>query len=200
MNFIEEINSKVVNIMSISLDGSVFNNPKQEMINFYEKRTNDHIDRVRKNLVKMEGYRGLSLDHLKDRGDRHDISKFSKIEKIPYVWLSWFYKCKKENIPFKYPSGVEEKVNSASEIHVRSNRHHPEAHEDIHGIDGMSLMDIVEMVCDWTAMSQEYGQDGGSSKGWADKNVGSKWKFNEGNTDLIYDVIKELDKRNGIGQ
>lgn len=33
--------------------------------------------------------------------------------------------------------------------HVLKNRHHPEYHDD--GIAGMSLIDLIEMLCDWKA-------------------------------------------------
>lgn len=42
----------------------------------------------------------------------------------------------------------------AIEHHQKNNRHHPEFYED--GICGMSLVDIVEMLCDWKAASQRH--------------------------------------------
>jgi len=40
-------------------------------------------------------------------------------------------------------------MGSAVKHHQENNSHHPEAHEE--GIDGMNLIDIVEMLCDWKA-------------------------------------------------
>ena len=40
----------------------------------------------------------------------------------------------------------------------------------------MSSLDLVEMVCDWTAMSQEYKQ--GSCIGYVKENI-DKWGFSE---------------------
>ena len=42
----------------------------------------------------------------------------------------------------------------------------------------MSEVDLIEMVCDWTAMAQEFDQDNGSARGWADKTIGSRISFN----------------------
>jgi len=40
-------------------------------------------------------------------------------------------------------------MGSAVKHHQENNSHHQEAHEE--GIDGMNLIDIVEMLCDWKA-------------------------------------------------
>lgn len=164
------------------------NEPTQKMIDFYEKRTKEHIDRVIDNMSKIAA--NSDYEGLEERGKEHDSSKYGKEERIPYIWLTEFYRCKNEGEKFTYPPGVKEKVDRACEHHVNSNRHHPEAHENI---EDMTDIDIIEMVCDWTAMSQELNQDGGSAKGWADKNVGTKWKFTDDQKDLIYKTIKILD-------
>ena len=43
-------------------------------------------------------------------------------------------------------------LGPALEHHYAANSHHPEHYED--GIRGMSLLDLLEMVCDWYAASQ----------------------------------------------
>ncbi len=58
---------------------------------------------------------------------------------------------------------MEDSVRSAIEHHVTTNRHHPDFHADP---NDMSDVDLIEMVCDWTAMAQEFEQDGGSARGW----------------------------------
>lgn len=45
--------------------------------------------------------------------------------------------------------------------HYAANRHHPEHHEG--GIDGMNLLDILEMYLDWTASSRRHA-DGDIAK------------------------------------
>ncbi len=46
------------------------------------------------------------------------------------------------------------KIRPALDHHYLSNRHHPEHWTA--GIRGMSLCDLVEMICDWAAASQRH--------------------------------------------
>jgi hypothetical protein len=55
----------------------------------------------------------------------------------------------------------------------------------------MSKLDVAEMVADWSAMAEELGES--SARGWADKTVGSKWKFDQQHRDLIYRFIGALE-------
>jgi hypothetical protein len=165
--------------------------PTPEMLEFYERRTNEHIERVRKCLTLM-----ASVTHhgqkLLERARVHDASKFGPEERLPYVWLTEHHRCRRKGEPFEYPPGVAEAVDRAIQHHVTSNRHHPEFHADP---NEMSEVDLIEMVCDWTAMAQEYGQNGGSARGWADKTVGKRVKFSEEKHRFIYRMIEELDKQ-----
>ena len=40
-------------------------------------------------------------------------------------------------------------MKPAIEHHQRTNRHHPEFHNN--GINDMNLLDLIEMLCDWKA-------------------------------------------------
>ncbi len=73
---------------------------------------------------------------------------------------------------------------------MRTNRHHPEYHADP---NDMPEVDLIEMICDWTAMSLEFGQDGGSARGWADKTIGIRVHFNDAKRGFIYEMIELLD-------
>lgn len=166
------------------------NEPTPEMIEFYERRTNEHIERVRRCLILLASVTEFSTE-LIERAKIHDTSKFGPEERIPYVWLTEFHRCRRNGEPFEYPEEVEEAVRRAIRHHVTSNRHHPEFHSDP---NEMSKVDLIEMVCDWTAMSQEYDQDGGSARGWADKTIGNRITFNDDNRQFIYQIIDELDR------
>lgn len=65
----------------------------------------------------------------------------------------------------KYGTKEYEKVlrdmGEALSHHYKKNRHHPEYYDD--GINGMSLLDILEMFVDWKASSQHRGGDFGDS-------------------------------------
>lgn len=45
-------------------------------------------------------------------------------------------------------------MKSALEHHYGHNRHHPEHFKE--GVDGMNLIDLVEMFCDWKAASMRH--------------------------------------------
>ncbi|KAF2069786.1 hypothetical protein CYY_008893 [Polysphondylium violaceum] len=127
-----------------------------EMREYFYKRTEKHINRVRELMMLMEGYETLKRSDLLERGIAHDQSKYLEPEVTGYIWLSWFHYCKNSNIKFAYPSDtIIEMVNNAVDHHLKSNLHHPESHSNI---NNMSTLDIVEMVCDWSAISQELNQ------------------------------------------
>jgi hypothetical protein len=171
--------------------------PTKEMRDFYESRTKKHIGLVGKYCKLIAGQYD-EFEELVDRADVHDVSKFEEPERDPYIWITWYYKCKGEGKDFESPPGVDEAMEEASHHHVTSNSHHPEYHDDNYSGDddsivdatSMSRLDIAEMVADWSAMSEELGD---SLKGWADKNVGSKWKFDDDQKDLIYDLVKFIE-------
>ena len=167
--------------------------PTPAMIRFFERRTNEHIARVRRCLDLL----AMVTDHadeLRERGRVHDASKFAPEEREPYIWLTEFHRCRRASEPFEYPEGIEVRVQMAIKHHVTTNRHHPEFHSDP---NSMTDADLIEMVCDWTAMAQEFAQDGGSARRWADKTIGSKLKLNDNRTQFVYSMIELLDSRLG---
>lgn len=161
------------------------------MVAFYERRTNEHIERVRKCLRLLAAVTDYG-DELIERANIHDASKFEPEERIPYIWLTEYHRCRRNGQKFQYPEGVKEMVKKAINHHVTSNRHHAEFHDDP---NDMSDVDLIEMVCDWTAMSQEFNQDGGSARGWADKTIGHRVAFNADKRRFIYQVIDLLDQQ-----
>ena len=167
------------------------NEPTAEMIAFFERRTSEHIERVRKCLSVMAAVTEYGLE-LSKRANVHDASKFGPDERIPYIWLTEFHRCRRYGQSFDYPDGMADRIRVAIDHHMTSNRHHPEFHADP---NDMSEVDLIEMVCDWTAMSQEFGQDGGSARGWADKTIGTRVHFNDDKRRFIYAMIDLLDRQ-----
>lgn len=90
-------------------------------------------------------------DELNERALGHDASKFGPEERLPYIWLTEFHRCRRSGEPFTHPEGMEERVRAAIAHHVTTNRHHPEYHADP---NDMTDADLIEMVCDWTAVSE----------------------------------------------
>jgi hypothetical protein len=165
--------------------------PTPEMLAFYERRTNEHIERVRRCMALLAVVTGYG-EELLERARVHDASKFSPDERIPYVWLTEYHRRRRNGEPFEYPEGMAEQVRRAIHHHVTSNRHHPQFHADP---NDMSDVDLIEMVCDWTAMAQEFGQDGGSARGWTDRTIGKRVAFNADRRRFIYQMIEELDRQ-----
>ncbi len=61
------------------------NQPTPEMIEFFEQRTHEHIDRVRKCLAVAAAILSENAEELVARGQVHDASKFGVVERIPYM-------------------------------------------------------------------------------------------------------------------
>ena len=102
-----------------------------------EEYIKGHISRVRKHMNTF-------VQLLLKRAINHDKSKLEEPE------LSWWKEMDKEP---RYPYGSEEykqKIKRWDKVfkhHYKYNRHHPEHYD--YGVSEMTLVDIVEMMCDW---------------------------------------------------
>ena len=102
-----------------------------------EEYIKGHISRVRRHINTF-------IQLLIRRAENHDKSKLEEPE------LSWWKEMDKEP---RYPYGSEEykqkikRWNKVFKHHYQYNRHHPEHYE--YGVSEMTLIDIVEMMCDW---------------------------------------------------
>lgn len=102
-----------------------------------EEYIKGHISRVRRHIDTF-------IQLLIRRAENHDKSKLEEPE------LSWWKEMDKEP---RYPYGSEEykqkikRWNKVFKHHYQYNRHHPEHYE--YGVSEMTLIDIVEMMCDW---------------------------------------------------
>lgn len=102
-----------------------------------EEYIKGHISRVRRHINTF-------IQLLIRRAENHDKSKLEEPE------LSWWKEMDKEP---RYPYGSKEykqkikRWNKVFKHHYQYNRHHPEHYE--YGVSEMTLIDIVEMMCDW---------------------------------------------------
>jgi hypothetical protein len=163
--------------------------PTQEMTEFFVTRTKYHISLVLKHMTTLASI----LPHGEEliiRGENHDESKWSEQEMIPYIWLHHYHKCKKEGNDIVYPPKVQEAIGKAVAHHVANNRHHYEFHQNP---DGITEIDLIEMVCDWTAIAQEHNQDNLSAQQWANKVVGKTMILNSKQSLFLYNTIDILD-------
>jgi hypothetical protein len=102
--------------------------------------TQKHIENVRK-------YIRFIIDKLDLRGVKHDASKL----KSPEVELFAEHTLQLANLSYgsdEYKASLEA-LKPALEHHYASNRHHPEHFTE--GVNDMTLIDIIEMFCDWKA-------------------------------------------------
>lgn len=109
------------------------------------RATADHIRRV-------GGYLIHCAHDLTKRAVVHDASKWSERE-----WPG-FADATPQLAGLTYGSdeykAALRKIDPSIKAHYAVNDHHPEHHAS--GIDGMSLFDLIEMLCDWKAAGERH--------------------------------------------
>ena len=104
--------------------------------------TQKHIESVRKYIRFM-------IDKIEMRGVKHDASKLESPE------VELFAEVTPKLAETTYGSdeyqGFLDKLKPALDHHYASNRHHPQ--HFVNGVNDMTLIDIIEMFCDWQASS-----------------------------------------------
>lgn len=114
--------------------------------------TNDHILRVRALLYIIQ-------EQLEERGFVHDASKKQSPEKEGFDEVTGALRDLTYGSP-EYKAQLE-RLKPILAHHYAHNSHHPEHFEN--GIDGMTLLDLVEMFCDWKAATERHA-DGSLKK------------------------------------
>lgn len=107
--------------------------------------TKDHIRRVQLNMLRM-------LEYLSVRATHHDESKLATPEKEIFDAMT----PRLRELTYgsdEYKACLAE-MGEALAHHYSVNSHHPEHYEN--GINGMSLLDLVEMLADWKAASERH--------------------------------------------
>lgn len=107
--------------------------------------TQKHIDTVYLMIEKVR-------QHLVNRMCKHDASKLETPE------LETFCVFTEKLAGSTYGSDEYKQflkdMKPALDHHYENNSHHPEHYEN--GIDGMNLIDIIEMFCDWKAATMRH--------------------------------------------
>jgi hypothetical protein len=106
-------------------------------------KTWHHIDTVRDFINQM-------IVELMQRGQYHDASKLESPEAEAFAQANSddFLK----GVTYgsdEYKSQIKKLLGPALDHHYALNAHHPEHHDE--GVDGMTLIDLCEMLCDWKA-------------------------------------------------
>jgi hypothetical protein len=101
------------------------------------------------------------------RGLVHDFSKYGDVERDGFAQFTPNLK-ENEYLDNGYNADMMNRdFQTALEHHYRKNSHHPESHKD--GIKGMTLLDQLEMLADWTASCRR--QKNGDLKSSINKNA-----------------------------
>jgi hypothetical protein len=113
----------------------------------YDSRpdTYEHIGRVRHYLTR-------AVANLLDRAEHHDASKLEDPERATFD--EYTPKLRDSTYGSDEYKAFLEGMGEGLRHHYAANPHHPEHHAD--GIAGMSLLDLVEMLCDWKAATERH--------------------------------------------
>lgn len=130
----------------------------------YDSRpeTQEHINKVQMNLVRASSI-------LLVRGAEHDKSKLYPPEVAAFDEMTPILATLEYGSP-EYKESTA-KLGDALKHHYEHNSHHPEHYEN--GIDGMSLFDLIEMLCDWKAASERTKPRGEAVEGERKGETGS---------------------------
>lgn len=109
-------------------------------------QTYEHIDKIREMLR-------LFAMELVMRGETHDRSKLQPAESK--VFAEFTPKLKGSTYGSDEYKGFLRDMKPALDHHYAKNRHHPE-HHGSSGIDGMNLLDVLEMWIDWYCSSMRH--------------------------------------------
>ena len=145
----------------------------------------ENTDGILQHKRLVASYIQRVINDLIKRAVEHDYSKFSPEEFDAFEEATPNLK----NLVYgseEYRSELR-KIKPAIQHHYQVNRHHPEYFEfeveGINGINQMTLIDLVEMVCDWIAATQRV-KDGDIDKGL----VINKERFHI--DDQLFQIIK----------
>lgn len=113
-------------------------NNKEKLVSILShiKRVEENCNMVANKLMDVNPEFALAIAN---RGRLHDSSILTSFE-FQHLWTD------------------DKRFKEALAQHHKTNSHHPEFYPE-DGIYGMSDLDICEMVCDCTAISQEFGTD-----------------------------------------
>lgn len=109
---------------------------------------NDTLEHIKNVRILLD----TVLDKIAQRAARHDRTKLLNPEKSMYD--EYTPKLRELTYGSDEYKEVLAKMGDALKHHYKYNRHHPEHFED--GINGMSLLDLIEMLADWKAAGMRH--------------------------------------------
>lgn len=110
-----------------------------------ERDTRKHIDRV---LILTSELIGTAIEQI----DKHDQSKLEQPEKA--LFDEFTPKLKGLTYNSEEYKAILAELKVALDHHYLYNSHHPEHNQS--GVAGMTLIDLIEMFCDWKAATERH--------------------------------------------
>lgn len=102
-------------------------------------------------------YMNAIAQEVMQRGNNHDSTKLHSPELEIYARnVDEFDKHPFNSEGYNKAKAV---IKEATDHHFKHNRHHPEHFPD--GIEGMNLVDLLEMVCDWKSATLNHPEQPG---------------------------------------
>lgn len=113
----------------------------------YDSRpdTEAHIARVKELMLECR-------ENLMTRARVHDASKLEEPEKSTFDYAT--PRLAGSTYGSDEYKGFLVELKPALAHHYAANSHHPEHYAN--GVDGMSLLDVIEMLCDWKAAGERH--------------------------------------------
>jgi len=122
----------------------IFGKPLNEAID-------KHINKIKEHKKIVTNLINFVIMELHNRKNTHDDSSLDPEEAEIMAHYPKFIK------DDSYINGENQAyintIKGALDIHFQKNRHHPEYFKN--GIKDMNLIDIIEMLCDWKAMTPD---------------------------------------------
>jgi hypothetical protein len=142
--------------------------------------TQEHIAKVQARIQEC-------ISRLTIRAAHHDESKLQEPEKSAYDNLMRFKET--HSMTYGSPEYAEglKILGPALEHHYQNNSHHPQHTPE--GIAGMSLLDVLEMLCDWAAAAERY-KDG--DLGESLKTNRTRFAISDQLFSILENTVKEL--------
>ncbi len=115
------------------------------------KKYNSEAD-TKAHIFLVGAYIGVVVLELVNRKEEHDASKLLPPEKEIFDEVTPLLRgLTYGSDDYKAMLG---RIKPALDHHYKNNRHHPEYFEN--GIDGMNLIDLIEMICDWKSATARH--------------------------------------------
>ena len=148
-----------------------------DKIAYFYDRTTSHI----KCVILIQEFMNKLFDNKFTINYWHDVSKFFADTHFGYYYMTFKY------LGEKITKDEEDECAEAWYNHYMNESHHPEFITFSHHISDMFENDMFEMVCDWLAMSYEFGE-----KDWTEfwmNNMSKKFEWTEEQRLLISKLL-----------